>query len=309
MRRTVKAVLFAGALLDGGAMLTGADGIASAAQAPAQIVTYTSPTAAAVFPGATVNDGSLIRNASVQIASGLVPSEDRLALQSVGAAVIASSYNAATGTLSLAGTATGAEWATILKAVRYSNSAPNPNNGDRVIVAQLGAGTFLQATGHYYELVATPAGQPVSWAAARTDAASRRNLGLVGYLATIGSKAEQSFVAGLAAGNTVWLGANDTSTPDTWRWMTGPEGAQAGGTGLAFYNTGGPLAGGYNNWSTGQPLRSATVNFSALAAGGQWTSLVSGGPTGGYVVEYGGLGTTPAFFDRFSTTVHVQDAP
>ena len=305
MKRTVLAVLIAGALSNGGGIVSGMYGIALATEAPGQIATYVHPGSFNVFRGATVNYAQYVSGASVQIASGLVPSEDRLHLNYYGGATIVSSYDAATGSLTLTGRATGLEWGRILRSVFYSNTAVDPNNRDRVIVARLGQARYLLATGHYYELVRPE--QPVSWSSARADASTRYHLGLPGYLVTITSQAEQNFVASLAVGASFWLGANDASSANTWRWMTGPEGSQAGGTGLAFYDTSGPIAGSYSSWSSGHPAQSATANFVAMSANGQWASFVHGAATGGYVVEYGGLGVTPAFFDRFSTTIHVRD--
>ena len=304
MKRTVLAVLIAGALSIGGGIVSGMHGIALAFEGPAQIVTYVPPGPFAVFRAATVSYRDYISGATVQIGSGLVPSEDRLHLQYYGGAPIVASYNAATGTLTITGRATGTEWGRILSSVFYSNTAVDPNNRDRVIVARLGSARYLQATGHYYDLVRPE--QPLSWSAASADASLRYHLGLRGYLVTITSQAEQSFVASLAVGASFWLGAN-ASSANTWRWMTGPEGSQAGGTGLAFYDTSGPIAGRYSNWSSGYlaQAQSKTANFVAMSANGQWARFVHGAATGGYVVEYGGLGATPAFFDRFSTTIHV----
>lgn len=300
--RTIVGGLFVGALTDVVGIVSGIHGIALAAEAPGQIVTYPSPgSKVRAFPGANVATSLQINNASVQITAGLAPNEDRLVLEYSGGAQIASSYEPATGILAIRGTAAGAEWGKILQSIHYLNAAANPNKTSRVIEAQLGTAKYLRATGHYYEMIRPQ--QPLSWNSAKIEASLRENLGLKGYLATITSPAEQYFVASLAAGMTAWLGANDLGTANSWRWVTGPEGSQEGGAGLAFYNANGPVAGQYNNWHAGYPTKSTTANFVGMAPGGYWASVTERTATNGYVVEYGGLGVTPSFFDRFSTKI------
>ena len=84
--------------------------------------------------------------------------------------------------------------------------------------------------GHYYEFVYDP---NVTWTNARAAAAARTYAGLAGYLATVTSAAESSFLqanfpAQAGADQNGWLGGyQDRSAPDYsepaggYRWVTG----------------------------------------------------------------------------------------
>lgn len=87
-----------------------------------------------VNPTVTVSDvdSPTVVGATVQIASGLVPSEDRLLF--VDQAGISGSYDAATGTLTLTGTASLAAYQAALRSVRYGNvNAGQPSNTPRQV--------------------------------------------------------------------------------------------------------------------------------------------------------------------------------
>ena len=82
--------------------------------------------------------------------------------------------------------------------------------------------TASGGNGHWYELSSTSA----TWQDAFAAANSMSYLGMPGYLATITSAEENTFVATLA-GAEAWLGGSDEAVEGTWRWMNGPEAGQA----------------------------------------------------------------------------------
>jgi MYXO-CTERM domain-containing protein len=142
---------------------------------------------------------------------------------------------------------------------------------------------------HWYEFVSAPSiFAPIGFEAARAAALASSHLGLPGYLATVTSAEEMSFINGafswlIGFGGTgsAWLGASDAAAEGEWRWLDGPEAGQLLG---------------YTNWGGGQPaVGPAFENYDYLvqtifAAGVPttyaWTALP---PTGafGYVIEYG----------------------
>jgi hypothetical protein len=80
----------------------------------------------------------------------------------------------------------------------------------------------LGGNNHWYEFVATPK----TWDAARFDAKSRTHMSRPGYLATVTSKEEYAFVAGLLGNGFAYLGGSDASVEGEWRWIDGPEAGQ-----------------------------------------------------------------------------------
>lgn len=95
------------------------------------------------------------------------------------------------------------------------------------------------ANGHYYMLVC----DYTTWSDALTTAATYTHLGMTGYLATVTSAQEESFIANLVRTDnnyhySIWLAGSDQDQEGTWKWMAGPE-------------TGQLLT--YTNWAGGEP--------------------------------------------------------
>jgi VCBS repeat-containing protein len=86
-----------------------------------------------IIPGILVTDpdNTNLASATVSITSGLKTEEDVLSF--VASAGITGSYNAATGILSLSGSATTAAYQTVLRTVRYNNISQNPTTTNRTI--------------------------------------------------------------------------------------------------------------------------------------------------------------------------------
>jgi hypothetical protein len=149
--------------------------------------------------------------------------------------------------------------------------------------------TQWSGNNHWYEPVLTPVG--ITWSAASAAATAKG-----GYLATLTSAQENTFVFGLISGNSdfwrpasgantsgPWLGgsqSNDSAGPaGNWSWVTGE-------------------AWSYTNWSVGEPNNFYTGEnyLHYLGAGGPpsavWNDTEIGGhaATGaipsGYIIEY-----------------------
>ncbi|MEH2080425.1 MAG: DUF4347 domain-containing protein, partial [Nostoc sp.] len=218
------------------------------------------------------------------------------------------SYNTTTGILSLVGAGSAATYQGALRQVTYSNISENPTTGDRAIQFALGTNLANPDNGHFYEFV--NAGSPISWTAARDAAAARNYFGLQGYLVTVTSAAESSFVSSKLQGEG-WLGASDAAVENEWRWVTGPETGQQFWQGLG--TTGSPVSGRYNNWNSEEPNNSGDEDYGQFLLDGKWNDLSNNpGSISGYVVEYGGLAGDPALQVTGNATVTVtavNDAP
>lgn len=147
--------------------------------------------------------------------------------------------------------------------------------------------------GHYYEFVSTA----VNWSTARTGALGSSYLGLNGYLATITSAQEQSFLWSNFK-SLAWVGGSDEWDPSSesdqqiWKWMDGPEAGQI------FWNNGPTLA--YAFWSGGEPNNCCGgedyLQYAWNLSTGAWND--HGGPgnpsqVNGYLIEYSQWGNVP----------------
>jgi len=139
------------------------------------------------------------------------------------------------------------------------------------------------ANGNYYEFI----DGTYTRASAEAAASASTYLGAQGYLATITSAGEQSFLFDNwnSAEADFWIGGSDASTEGQWAWVTGPE------AGTVFYDAGTTLT--YSAWVGGEPNDFvAGEDFLVFGwnSAGQWNDI--GQPqfpnwTAGYIVEYG----------------------
>lgn len=161
-------------------------------------------------------------------------------------------------------------------------------------IASLGA-TPIQWTlgsggnGHYYDYVSAGIFDGITFEAARTGAEASTYMGMTGYLATITSAAENTFLIdafsyvygfGGNPGTTAYIGATDGNTDGIFRWIGGPEAGQT-------LN--------YTNFNGGAVEEAGVVNqlvfFRFLAqnnANGTWLIYNSSNRALGYLIEYSG---------------------
>ncbi len=99
--------------------------------------------------------------------------------------------------------------------------------------------------GHHYQVFE----MEMSWHGARDYC---RDLG--GHLATIGSEQEQRFIAQLADGRYLYLGATDEDEEGTWVWIDG----------TAF---------DYTSWFGGQPNNWSDEDYLATYDDGDWVDV------------------------------------
>jgi hypothetical protein len=242
-----------------------------------------SASGAVVDDSITLSTGANLVGAKVYITTGFNAATDTLLFTDSGS--ISGSYNTSTGTLTLTGTATPADYQTALRTVRIKTSSAG--TGPKTVVFALG--TSMEHNGHYYEYVSTGA---ITWDVARTAASSGTFYGQHGYLATITSQTENDFLAQKIAAD-AWIGASDATTEGAWYWVTGPESGTLFYTGdYTSYTT---YAGIFSNWASSQP-----DNWVGIAEGedygemycstgtpGKWNDLPNSEPAvKGYLVEY-----------------------
>jgi hypothetical protein len=142
-----------------------------------------------------------------------------------------------------------------------------------------------------YELIDN--GSNITWtdakaAAAAADAADPFHWV---YLATVTSEAEHNLTAHLVAqaGLPTWLGASDSAVEGEWRWTEGPEGQEADGQGLQFWEgnaSGNPVNGLFSNWGSIEPNSFGNEDYLKLRlSASTWGDVTSNNPTTAFLLE------------------------
>ena len=254
-------------------------------------------------------DDNSIEALYIQISEGYVQGEDLLELTGTHPG-IQETWDAIEGKMELKGGGGAEALYTDLIAAVYDIkfSSTNPAPVDKSFSFTIGDANFLPFTGHFYVFIDQI---NITWQQAKIAAESQTYFGLQGYLATITSEQENQ-IAAVQTNNVGWIGANDEVTEDDWRWVTGPEGLQNGGTGISFWNGEGTNSGGsavngmYSNWNgTEEPNDSggsedyAHVTSPNVGEPGSWNDLQNTTGTQGdyqakgYIVEFGDMPGDP----------------
>jgi Ca2+-binding RTX toxin-like protein len=273
-------------------------------------VTANGSTAKAIAPSLTINPNgtSTLDGARVSVGTNF-SSNDRLGINGLTSGSsngVNWTYNSGTGILTFTGTAAVATYETLLRQVTYSSSG-TPSGGARNVQFSLGSSIANPNNGHFYEFVSSSG---ITWQAAKTAAEGRSYFGLQGYLTTITSVSENSFVASKLQGEG-WMGSSDAAAEGVWRWVTGPEATQQfwAGTG-----SGNAVNGMYENWATGEPNNSSSdpsgEDHGHFLSTGEWNDYLHNNTSiEGYVVEYGGMTGDPTLQITGSVTVNIDATP
>ena len=237
-----------------------------------------------------------------------------------------SNLNNASGYAEIAFVGTQVEINRALEALQYEGPSGGGDETIGISASLSGAALF---DGHYYLAVETQE----SWTDARDAAEARSFNGLTGYLATITSAEENTFVADKVSQN-AWLGgsdnyqainqatgtttyANQTAAEGKWYWVTGPEAGTQFWEGAA---SGARVGDQFNSWSSGNEPNdhpnAGTVGEEDYLHGRfgideDWNDFPED-PSGGlyYIVEFGGMPGESALKEAATTfTVGAPTAP
>jgi hypothetical protein len=261
-------------------------------------LTATYNTATVVDPNLTITSNGTITNFRVQI-SQTYTSGDVLDFTGTLSGVTGS-FNSTTGVLVFTGSATAANWQTLLRTVRFKSTTSTCYANQRRVTFTAGSVYYNPLTSHFYEYVSGS----TSWTNAYNVSTAKSYFGRAGYLATILSSAENNFIWKLMSSD-AWMGASDDfnyintakgttfyasqgAAEGKWHWVTGPEKGQNFTNG----NVGsGPVtvSGMYGNWAGGEPNGTSEAFGQFYSSnGGMWNDLANS-TLGGYICEYGDM--------------------
>lgn len=134
-----------------------------------------------VDPGLTITSAGNITDARVRIFQNFNTGDELNYTGSLPAGVT-SSWNATYGELVFTGTATPAEWQSLLRSVTFYTTSTVQD--DRRVTYSLG-NLVVGSNGHFYEYVAFgSAANVLTWTQSKTAASARSYMGLTGYLAS-----------------------------------------------------------------------------------------------------------------------------
>lgn len=110
-----------------------------------------------------------------------------------------------------------------------------------------------------------------------------------GYLSTIGSSQEQSFVFNLLPGQSQWIGFTDAASEGTWVWANGD-----------------PVT--YTFWNSGEPNNSGNEDYAHMNTNGTWNDS-GGGENYPFVCEFSGTFGVDILWSTGDTTQAITVSP
>ena len=165
---------------------------------------------------------------------------------------LSTGYSSWTGLTRVSFTGTQANINAALASMRISTGAAAGNINLSVSATVNESGMFYNpVNAHYYKPVSWPStgrsGGASVYDQILSDAASQSYKGAAGYLVTITSAVENSFVSSNTTATNVLIALSDRASEGVFKWDAGPE------SGTIIRNGANNVSGQYNNWCSGEP--------------------------------------------------------
>jgi hypothetical protein len=241
-------------------------------------------------------------SATLLITIGLVnpPSGTTLRLNTTTGVSASIGYTLTSNFTRISFTGTQANINTVLASLRVNTGSVPGNVYIAVTATENPTGYFyLPTNGHFYR----PISGAVSYTSAKSAAASQTFKGQTGYLITITSQDEQTFVQNNVPGSNIWFALSDAGLEGRWRIDAGPENGtlvwtastNVNNSNTGAYSSAGTTATGmYSNWCGAEPNNADGAigedhAVTKWGGGSCWNDLRDGNFSGigGYVVEFG----------------------
>ncbi len=272
--------------------------------------TITNNTATFIDPGLSVVANGSINGFIVTITDSYTTGDMLSYTGSLPAGITAAAFNTTTRSLVFSGTTSAANWQDLMRRIRLQTTSATCFPEIRKVSFIAGDAYYSPLNGHFYKYRATSE----SWTTARAYAETQSYFGQLGYLATISSQAENSFIS-ILIGQNSWIGCSDnssivngavgytkyasqTNAEGKFHWVTGPEkGTQLRAGNAVSPAVGAVIAGVYQNWAASEPNDWPTSDVTTLSqedyghmysGAGNWNDFPNSMAIGS-VIEFGGM--------------------
>lgn len=260
----------------------------------------TASSATVVSPDISITSSQNITDFTVSIIDSY-STNDQLGYTGIlPSGVTAGTWNTTTRSIVFKGTKTASEWQEFLRRVTITTGEVCSPETRKVSFAA-GETYYNPLNGHFYRLIATIS----SWTDAQNTASNTSYYGREGYLVTLTSDVENTFVSRLI-GEDSWMGLsddhedindalgylkydNDTDSEGKFYWVTGPE----KGIQVTTGNSPDPdneIPGIYQNWGSGEPNDAAGIEDHGhmFADDGRWNDIPDEWTVNG-IMEFGDM--------------------
>jgi hypothetical protein len=275
--------------------------------------TYVSASATTNITGLSV--GGLVTGSTYQVALSLspIPTGASLKLPTTTGLTANLGFTSGSNTFSSFTTITFtgllANVNTALAALQYVSGATTGSPVVQVTVSSLDTNYALNGyNGHFYLTNTTLGLANATYTNARATAKLQSYRGLTGYLTTITSAGENTFISNnIANASNIIFGATDELVEGVWKWDTSGGSPEAGTQFWQGAANGYAVGGQYSAWSSGvEPNDAGGEDYPVTNWGGSlgvWNdcnNTICGAGTAKYVIEFGTSATDGGFVNSSS---------
>ena len=173
----------------------------------ANTLSITNNIATVVDPDLVITADGNLTDFTISITGSYVTGDLLSYTGSLPSGIIAVAFNSTSRSLRFTGSTSAANWQTLLRTVTIQTVSATCYQEQRQVSFVVGSKYYNNLNGHFYELSSSAS----YWSAGFTNASTQSYFGRIGYMATLTSQAENSFVSKILAENS-WFGGSDDYT-------------------------------------------------------------------------------------------------
>jgi hypothetical protein len=169
-----------------------------------------------------------------------------------------------------------------------SNISVTYQNGSAITSSIGGSAYYFSGTGHFYQYVSGyRTFENAKFVAQGATAGGKR-----GYLVTITSGSENSFIQNNIGMSSAWIGASDAASEGCWRWINGTASDMAAPFFAAPNAANCGASAGFTSWMSGEPNDfNGNEDHALILPVGIWNDFTDGAQNLnaplGFIIEYG----------------------